>query len=87
MNKYINFIEMNVIDSKRKTKQFYVKTIKEPSIVLGYILFFPQWRKYTYHTDKQINTILDANCLREIADFCEKETRDWRFSLIESKKS
>lgn len=76
---YINFVEIN--DSSRKTKQFYICNIANPSLILGYIVFFPQWRKYTLKTNPQEHVIFDVTCLREIADFCEKETKQWKETL------
>lgn len=85
MNKsYLNFVEIK--DSKRKTKQFYVSNLTiEPLIILGYISFYPAWRKYIFHPNNQITAIFDPNCLREIADFCEKKTNEWKETFDENK--
>lgn len=41
--------------------------------VLAWIAWYAPWRKYTMHTLEGV--VFDQACLREIADFCENETR------------
>ena len=41
---------------------------------LGGISWFSHWRRYVYQPITSV--ILDAQCLSEIAAFCEKETRE-----------
>lgn len=81
---FINFVEMN--DSSRKTKQFYIQNKANLTDILGYISFYPQWRKYVFIPNKAITTIFDADCLSEIAEFCKIQTNEWRKELKEKKK-
>lgn len=46
---------------------------------LGTVRFSGAWRKYCFFPKG--DTQFDASCLREIADFCEKETAAWRTTL------
>lgn len=41
---------------------------------LGEIRWFARWRKYCYFPGAA--TVYDANCLREIAGFCEQQTKE-----------
>ena len=43
--------------------------------VLGIIRWYAPWRKYCFYTLEGGAMVFDVNCLREIADFCEAETR------------
>ena len=43
--------------------------------VLGSIRWYAPWRKYCFYTLEGGAMVFDVNCLREIADFCEAETR------------
>ncbi len=40
---------------------------------LGNIQWLAPWRKYCFYPTP--NTVYDTTCLREIADFCENQTR------------
>ena len=76
---YIEFTEVKDYRTT-KTKQFYIWNKNDPNLILGYISFYPQWRKYIFHPE-QIKSIFDASCLREIADFCELQTSQWKEEL------
>ena len=41
--------------------------------ILGQVSWYAPWRSCWYTTSPNVG--LDAACLREIADFCENETR------------
>ncbi len=43
--------------------------------VLGSIRWYAPWRKYCFYCSALQCVVFDVNCLREIADFCEAETR------------
>lgn len=43
---------------------------------LGAVLFYPRWRRYVFQPYS--NTLYEHDCLRDIADFCEAQTRAWR---------
>ena len=75
--KYLDFIE---IPSSRKTKVINVISPNlDPIFSLGYIKFYPQWRKYIFEPAEK--TIFDENCLKKIAEFCSSLTIEWRKSL------
>lgn len=61
-----------------KTKQWRVSTA-DRAATLGVIKFFPRWRKYSFWPNA--NTLYEADCLRDIADFCEGQTKLWRAGL------
>jgi hypothetical protein len=76
MPKWVRFTEMPI--PGRKTNVWQVATIDAP-VILGEIKFWPRWRKYAFFP--LANTLYEKDCLRDIADFCEAETRNWRLKL------
>lgn len=45
---------------------------------IGYVAWYGPWRKYTF--SPQPNTVFEQQCLRDIADFCERATTEHRAS-------
>jgi hypothetical protein len=64
-----------------KTKVWVVWSGKEgfEGNELGEVKFYPQWRKYSFFPASQ--TLFEHVCLRDIAEFCEEATAEWRKSL------
>jgi hypothetical protein len=60
--------------TRTKTPIWSVHT--EGSFTLGRVLWRSQWRQFVYLPYEE--TILAADCLREIADFCETQTSQRR---------
>ena len=56
------------------TKIWSVTTIQSPYAALGFVRWYGPWRKYCFMPG--FGTTYDQNCLREIADFCEVQTRE-----------
>jgi hypothetical protein len=54
-----------------KTKCWHVSSF---GTGLGYIKWFTRWRRYVFYPLP--DTLYDASCLREIAEFCAHETRE-----------
>ena len=63
---------------QHRTKCFLVKAILggQP---LGEIRWYGQWRRYAFFPNA--HTLFEEVCLRQIADFCENETRLYRAGL------
>lgn len=74
--KYITITQSGLSPSG-KTKVFRVDS-KEAGFEIGYVRFYPKWRKYVY--EPLDDTIYEQVCLREIASFIEQETITWRNS-------
>jgi hypothetical protein len=55
-----------------RTKRWNV-TSGEDSFVLGIIRWYAPWRKYVFDDG---NSVFDANCLQEIADFVKTQTQE-----------
>jgi len=70
----MKWIVVEPIITPTKTKAFRVLT--KEGAPLGYIRFFPRWRKFSFYPDPY--TLYETDCLRDIANFCEAETRAWR---------
>jgi hypothetical protein len=76
--KWIRFDLQNT--PSRKTKVWVVWSSKEDfeGAELGQVKFYPQWRKFAFFPASQ--TLFEKDCLRDIADFCETATKEWRSS-------
>lgn len=66
-----------------KTKRWHVWPADEKTRhlarALGFIRWYGAWRKYAFVPNTE--TIFEATCLRDIADFCERQTREHRDTL------
>ena len=69
MNKYITFKRPTKSDSG-KTKIWKVAAMD--GWILGVVKWDGRWRKYAFLMYGE--SIFEEGCLREIADFCEKQT-------------
>ncbi len=74
LTKWIEFTSP-VKSASGKTDVWYITGLKSGAY-LGSVKWNGGWRKYTFSSSD--NTFFDADCLREIADFCETETRKLR---------
>lgn len=71
-NKWIRF---EIYQQKPKTTVWNV-IANEGNIELGRIGYYPSWRKYVFIP--KANTIFEQDCLRDIADFTEEQTKQQR---------
>ena len=72
---WIKFVLVDLRDG-RKTQVWAVMTV-DGSECLGRIGWYPPWRRYVYvhrAIDAGDQVILEQDCLRRIADFCELQT-------------
>jgi hypothetical protein len=58
-----------------KTKMFFVDSIHDNSC-LGMIKWHPAWRIYCFFPAE--GSFFEWDCLRDIADFCQQETKRYR---------
>lgn len=72
MSKYIDF---ELMDSTGKTKRWQVVTA-DRTHQLGSVHWYGAWRQYCFFPIQQ--TVFERQCLRDIADFCESETKKHR---------
>jgi hypothetical protein len=77
---HLYFNELN--NDGKKTRCWEVTVIASDG-VLGTVSFWGAWRKYVFKPASQ--TLYDASCLREIAEFTESETKKWRDGFKEQK--
>lgn len=54
-----------------KTKIWNV--LSDDGVALGVIRWFGRWRQYAFYPAS--NTVYERQCLRDLADFCEQQTR------------
>jgi hypothetical protein len=67
---YLNFEDRGIVSKGAKTRRYAVISRYNRSLV-GYIKFFAQWRQYVLFP---LNGMLNKDCLRETADFCQEVT-------------
>lgn len=60
---------------KAKTHVWLVWT-KDGAITLGRVRWFSRWRQYCFQPEP--HTVFERQCLRDIATFCEDETKKHR---------
>jgi hypothetical protein len=65
---YITFVEG---PAKPKTKTWRVLSEREE--LLGIVKWYGPWRTYAFHPEGW--TVFEKTCLRDIANFCESETK------------
>ena len=76
MNEPIEFgthIKFILGPPKPKTQTWWVVN-KYDDIQIGAIGWYASWRKYSYYAKNC--TVYEQVCLREIADFCERKTKE-----------
>jgi len=61
----------------RKTRTWIIKSLFGES--LGTVKWFGSWRQYSFFP--HAGTVYERECLRAIADFCEKRTLEHRAQL------
>ena len=71
--KYISFVSG---PNKPKTKTWYVEADSsfDTAFSLGIIVWFAKWRCYAFEPSR--DTVFEKQCLRDIADFCERKTKE-----------
>jgi hypothetical protein len=79
MSKWIEFMP-EPLASGKKTKRWAVSA-KEGGDRLGSIQWYGPWRQYTFQP--AANTIYERQCLRDLADFCELQTKTHRKSATD----
>ena len=70
---YIQFVQMPIVGTGRKTHIFAVKNIRHGS-QLGSIQWDGAWRQYVFHAFP--NTMYSAGCLADIQDFIGQAMRE-----------
>lgn len=71
MSNWIDFIP-EPQELHRKTKRWAV-VAKEGGVRLGVVCWYSPWRQYTFQP--VANTIYERDCLRGLADFCDRATK------------
>lgn len=80
---YLKFVE---VPSDRKTT--LCKVFNKSDELLGYIGFYPQWRKYVFYCPPgyqcetgTLNILFDSKCLQDIVDVLNELQQIWKDSL------
>lgn len=74
---HIRIIENSVASKGKKTKVWAVLTA-DLAILLGHVKWMPGWRRYAFWPEEK--TIFEQDCLRDVAEFVEKATKDHKES-------
>jgi hypothetical protein len=78
---WVRFIEVPAHHtSRRKTTRWNVFGTEA---VLGQVMWATHWRRYAFFPVP--NTVFDAACLREIADFCASQTEHRKAARVGEK--
>lgn len=72
---YIKFVELN--EPKLKTKAWAVVALQGER-PLGRVSWYGGWRKYVFMPEPGLKTIFEERCLRDISDFIERETAEFK---------
>jgi hypothetical protein len=70
--KWVRFVVTTL--KGRSTEAWRVES-REDRVELGYIKFYPRWRKFAFFPLN--DTLYEADCLHDIADFCKERTREF----------
>lgn len=68
---YLEFKE--VASGSKLVRAWHVVSLTQKT-VLGLVRWFPHWRQYTLSTGDEV--VWSPGCLREVADFMERETAE-----------
>jgi hypothetical protein len=71
VGKHIEFVHEGTLDDD--TKLFSVYALKD-GFFLGEVEWFPDWKQFVFSPAD--NTVESPTCLRDIADFCEMQTKN-----------
>lgn len=71
MSKWIEFVDAGC-SASGKTRVWEVR-VKEDGYHLGKVSWYAPWRKYIFHPTG--SSIYEQDCLRDIADFIELQTK------------
>ena len=69
--KWIVAVETAPARRRSLTRRWAILT-KDGAVTLGNVAWFPAWRRYTFYPN--LSTIYEADCLRDLADFCSEQT-------------
>jgi hypothetical protein len=72
--KHLLFTLEPVGKKARKTKIWSVRSGLFGTSELGWVRYYPQWRRYVFYPDDL--ALFDAGCLREIAEFLDNHKED-----------
>ena len=66
------------------TEIFEISTADRTQL-LGQVRWFPRWRKYSFFP--RPDRVFESSCLRDIADFCERETLERESLTLTSRET
>ena len=73
VGKHLQIREEGLLKEGAKTN-LYTVLVKDSYTIFGEIWWYAQWRKYCYYTLPNFLVVLDRECLRELAWWCEHLT-------------
>jgi len=81
-NQYL-YIRYQRLSPSGKTKIF--KVLAADNLPLGEIRWYGQWRKYAFFPLG--GTLWEQDCLRKVADFCERQSKQIRQDWAKRRKT
>jgi hypothetical protein len=83
---WIEFVlRVNSVLPPRKTLQWEVRPVADAGNPLGEVRWYGRWRKYCFFAEP--STIYEQDCLRDIAQFCEEKTKEFRAEKRSAKET
>lgn len=73
------YLSFTLADAGQRKTNVWTVVNTAAGIQLGRVSFLGAWRAYVFVPNHK--TLYDASCLRDIADFCESQTKQWRQNL------
>lgn len=95
MKKDLRFIRMRQLSGVRKApgprgttiwSVYYMPPVAQRlrgkgEVFLGQIYWFGRWKRYSFYPASE--TVFEQDCLRKIADFCERQTEEIKRRLVQ----
>lgn len=73
---YVTFHEGHAMGYEHRKTNMWRVDGRGDNNVLGWVLWFSRWRCYAFQPNMNTTrSFYSAGCMRTIADFCEKQTR------------
>jgi hypothetical protein len=74
MAKWIKFEPFLHVEG-RKTVIWRVISTSDIGVLLGDIRWYGRWRRYCFFPNNDLALVFEQDCLRDIAQFCEDQTK------------
>ena len=67
------------LSASRKTHKWRIVSADENRFILGQVKWFGRWRRYCFFPSLIDSLVFEQDCLRDLANFLEDETREHKY--------